>query len=182
MHYLSITFEDGKFVATGSDQRSLRFTVSAQGLTFVDKQVNNPGLTNNGNVLVSNGSKMLVMGNKTWSSDDHGATWKENRNMKLFQVKSALSTGKVWLAGTMFGKVLFSADGAKFEEGPSKLSDYPVQGLAQSGGQFFAVHQDADVLSVSKDGKTWTKQPFKVQSEEAGLTMTFLTILGADVK
>lgn|GEM_PF-3217588 len=119
----------------GSDQRSLRFLVDDKGFTFVDKQVNNPGLPNDGLALVSDGKKLLSLGNTSW------AKLVSSGMISQYPIDDLFWNGKRYFPTTRdINKLASSADGKKWdiapftndsEENDFKMTFYSVISISQ---------------------------------------------------
>jgi photosystem II stability/assembly factor-like uncharacterized protein len=184
IRYLSVIYVDGKFLATGSDCRFLRFTVSDSGFKYVDSNVVHAGASDEGSVLLADGKKLVIVGKPTFSSEDQGGTWKENRGIKGTWLTAGLFDSGTWLVGDKYGDFMYSSDVAKWEKAKyeRRQPSMPITGITRADGRYVAVEYTDNEIIESKDGKTWTKATFKVQSEDPKLTMSFYDIAFVDLK
>lgn len=152
-HFLAVTYENNRFMLTGSFQRALYLNKKGNELEITQEDYRHNEITRKcyGALYASN--TWLLLGDANYTSKD-GKTFQQTYTASFF--KDAAFGKNLFVAAGSFGTIAYSADGTDFTKaevpGSKNLTTY--FDVAFGNGRFLAAGQHG-AMAISDDGKTW---------------------------
>lgn len=169
--FRGVAYAGGAFIATGTYERALAFSVDKEGKVSVlrDKRNALSSLTKSTGIISDGGDNVLVFGpRRHWMSNDGGKNFRRVRQLKKEVVLHAVRIeNRFYLAADRSVLVNGDLQGKEWTRAKQKGSGFFDQALGQVNGNLIAVPLRPGVIRLSVDlGGTWVETRGKLSTPE----------------